>query len=773
MRIRNVLRCSVASLALLQFDVGEVLAQASSGPSLAVEEIIVTTRLREENLQDIPLSITAFNTSSLAASGASSMTDISNMTLGLNFESYAGGGFPAPTIRGLAPTSILAFETNVAFFYGGIYLPKSYMIDAGLAGIERVEVVKGPQSALYGRNAFSGAINYVPIAPPDELLVDAFVTGGSDKRFDIGATVGAPIVEDRASFVAGFTHSEFGGTWTNNHPEADVGSGTKGNLGGYDNDTYFAALTFTPTDRFELTVGYTRWEKDHEQQGKYGIRRNNGGSNCSVGSDGVLQFFCGTFEGFYSATIDPRGTGLVGSTDLFRAEATYDISDNMSLSYRYGYVDSDAVQFDPVETDQINGDNTVLGSRFVVFPLGSIKGPSHDVRFEYDEEDTYVSFGAYYQNLSDSNELWVTFPDRFLATKPGPGSQAFTADDFGAGLNIPVTNQQTKVRNRSVFAQVSQDFSDGQFNISAEARYTEEKKIQDDLRAARIDEEKFTFFTPRIAATWNFSDSSIFYVSAAKGVKSGGFNGGGLPAERPFQPEENWTYELGTKNVFADGQFIFNAALFHIDWSNLQTLGQSADPAFIGTITRNIGAASSQGFEAEFTAFVTEGFQINGGIALNDATRGEGEIDPSFLIIRNASNVFIDACDDVVCPSDGSIGGNDLVRQSKFHATGGIRYDGDFTMVDDGQFWIGAQVNHKSKQFLDNMNLTRIPPRTLVNLQAGISKGNISLEGWVRNLFDKKYVSSSLFNLSPPREIKYTPTFGERVTMGLTLRYRM
>ena len=149
-----------------------------------IEEVIVTARLVAENLQDVPLSIAAFDAADLAAQGSNSLADVSQLTAGLNFEAFASGGYPVLTLRGLSATSITAFESNVSTFLGGVYLPRAYMVDSGLTGIERVEVVKGPQSALYGRNAFSGAINFVPLSAPEAFTANAFVTGGSDERLD-------------------------------------------------------------------------------------------------------------------------------------------------------------------------------------------------------------------------------------------------------------------------------------------------------------------------------------------------------------------------------------------------------------------------------------------------------------------------------------------------------------------------------------------------------------------------------------------------------------
>ncbi len=752
----------IASLALL-LSISAIRGTASAqegGAESRLDEIIVTARYKEENLQDIPLSIAAFSTAALAQEGASNLTDIANKTAGLNFETYANDGFPVPTLRGLSATNIIAFENNVATFFGGIYLPRAYMIDVGLAGLQRVEVVKGPQSALYGRNAFSGAINYVPLAPPEEFMLDAFVTIGSDERRDYSVTIGGPIVEDRLAVVAGAVHSEFDGTWVNTHPNAEVDAGgTTGNMGGWDNDAYFIAATLTPTERAEITLGYNRSDKETEMQGRYGFSRNFGGTNCS-NIDGVFQFFCGTFP-VREAIGDPRGQGLNAESELLRLDADFNISDSVSVNYLFGDFDTDAYSYDQAVVNAIEGD-AAIGLRLLGLPVGNIDGSSHELRLQWDRGGTQFAFGLYASDLDDVSLVEIIF-------LPPLGTDPVTPDS--AGL-INVGNVETNIDNKSIFVQASHDFGNG-FDLAFEGRYTDEEKTQNDIRAGRVDSRSFTNFTPRIVGTWSRSDVSNVYFSAAQGVKSGGFNGGNiLDSERSFDVEENWTYELGTKNSLYDGRLVLNAAVFFIDWTGLQTLGQSEAPGVITTVTRNIGDATSTGVELDVALSASDNLELNASLSLTDSEYGSDLIDPRYLIIRpQGSTVGGPGCDDVACPADGSIGGNDLPRQSKFQASAGFRYENELDGIENSSFWLGANVNHKSKQYLDPMTLTIVPDRTLFNLYSGVSIGRVSVEAWVRNLFDEEYVSSSTFNLSPPGEIRYGPVFGEKRTFGLTVRY--
>ena len=147
-------------------------AMAQSAPAATgLEEVVVTARRREESLQEIPLSVTAFSAAEMANSNIQDMKDIARFTPGFSFQDFGGGGATAPVIRGANQVAGFGagLEQNVSFFFDGIYLPRNYFTNLGFGNIERIEVVKGPQSARYGRNAFMGAVNYVSKQPDGRL----------------------------------------------------------------------------------------------------------------------------------------------------------------------------------------------------------------------------------------------------------------------------------------------------------------------------------------------------------------------------------------------------------------------------------------------------------------------------------------------------------------------------------------------------------------------------------------------------------------------------
>ena len=175
------LRAVVAgALALSTFGSGQA-AQAQQAESLVLEEVVVSARRAEEKLLDVPIAVAAFTSEQIEARGIRSLDDIAALTPGLQFSNVLGEFLPAPVLRGVAPVSINA-ENNVGIYIDGVYVAGREGLNFSQLDLETINVVKGPQSALYGRNAFSGAINYVTAKPTSDPLRKVEVQLGTEGK---------------------------------------------------------------------------------------------------------------------------------------------------------------------------------------------------------------------------------------------------------------------------------------------------------------------------------------------------------------------------------------------------------------------------------------------------------------------------------------------------------------------------------------------------------------------------------------------------------------
>ncbi|MFT6412226.1 MAG: iron complex outermembrane receptor protein, partial [Glaciecola sp.] len=205
---KKVLSLAITSALSITFT-GAVMAQEEPVNSSddEIEKIEVIYQKTQESLQKVPLSVSALTSEDMRKRNIRELEDVALATSAFSFEDF-GGGFGVPVIRGGAQTRIQDLDMTTSVFLDGIYLPRQYMFDVGTVGFDRIEVVKGPQSALYGKNAFLGAVNYVSKRPGDELSADASATLGSDKLREFTGEVSVPIIEDLLSARAVVAYSE-------------------------------------------------------------------------------------------------------------------------------------------------------------------------------------------------------------------------------------------------------------------------------------------------------------------------------------------------------------------------------------------------------------------------------------------------------------------------------------------------------------------------------------------------------------------------------------
>ncbi len=764
---------------------------AANADAANTNVILVTARGREENLQEVPLAISAFDAEDIDRLGLQGLDDVARFTPGFSFESFSGG-FPNPVIRGQAQTRNTALESNVSSFYDGIYIPRAWAVDVGTANLERVEIVKGPQSARYGRNAFSGAINYVPRKA--EMSGDIYgtveATIGSDERYDGSAFINIS-GNDQFGVAGSYSYSEFDGSWNNAHPFADLETerGTRGNAGGWKNESAMVSAIVEPVIglRFDGSYTYTRIRNEarasrYFSDGSGGIldpdsitATDNGLrpiTNCGTnsGTDGVDQFalLCGEVPGPADSTVvDPRSYGVNSSTDIWRFSAEYDVSEDVTVSYTFGNIFGEVDIGTSGEPNPV-GCGGILGPQigfpalcnFQVTPVGDIDYDSHEARLTFDSGNISGAIGGFYSEGVDTlfftsvNISPITDPDDFVPFFGNTGPRFALGDGV---FNIRLQDEVTTTETAALFGEVSWTSPDDMTRISAEGRYSE-VEINSVNNRRNVDlTATFKEFTPRVTVERDFNPDVMGYITVARGAKAGGFNATAvLPADQVFDPEYNWTYEAGVKGTFADGRIIFDIAAYYTDWTNIQINAPDdpTDPNSI-SITRNLGNAELYGVEFSTNILLTDTLGIDATFSHTEGSYSDGTIDGRF---RNGP------CDDVVCSSDGDISGNNIERTTPTQASAGIQYDND---IGDNAVFARIDGTWQAEFFVESANLAVIPERFLVNAAAGITFDDlVSVRIWARNLLDKKYVSNAFF--VPGGITTYGLFFGERRTFGVT-----
>lgn len=227
MRLRDVLNISTALAAM---SIGtQAFGQTPQDMSQTVnkqsapDEIIVTARRKQESLADVPLAITALSEAEIDDAAIRDLNVVAGQTPGLVFTPIIGEFLPTPQIRGVSQIDLFANEPNVAIFVDGIYQGAREGLNISQLAIGRIEVVKGPQSAMYGRNSFAGAINIITQAPKTAFGGNASVTFGQDGRREARATLSGPIIADSLAGRLSVGYSNFDGSYENQSGGPDLG----------------------------------------------------------------------------------------------------------------------------------------------------------------------------------------------------------------------------------------------------------------------------------------------------------------------------------------------------------------------------------------------------------------------------------------------------------------------------------------------------------------------------------------------------------------------
>lgn len=575
-----------------------LIAAIAFGPVPAAaqfEEIIVSARKVEESLQDVPLSITALSNETIQRAGIVDLSDVAAFTPGLSFFNPIGDFLPTPIIRGVAQTDIFG-ETNVASFVDGVYVAGREGLNFNFLDVERIEVVKGPQSTLYGRNAFSGAINYVTKSAPDEFQVKADATGGSDSRLAGRIQIGGPIFSDKLKGLVAAGYDDFDGTYEDNIGGNDVG--------GREYKTYIGKLEWLPFENFEVvgTMYYSDDEVDISPTASLPVNCQDIADPATATSQ-RLGAFCGqipdleTLNDRLVAAGYPNSSGddtnnkiradLGEDRDLTRASVNinWDLSFG-TITFLTGYSDTEQEATDDGSRNLGNGQpfeycapgaclpdfaGVAITQTGLIQPAGKDETEewSQEIRFTSPQDEALRGGGGFYYFDSDfdSNSRGSLITTTGLPADYVEGTSGFGPFIFGGAIPIGTTafepwftpfgdtdssafKGETDTESWATFGWLELDFFDERFTARAEVRYTYQeedvKQIFTDfdpatgLETGRVEQrgnDDWDFWTGRFSLQYRPNDDWMIYGTVANGIKSGfiEFVEGDLVTGDPFE----------------------------------------------------------------------------------------------------------------------------------------------------------------------------------------------------------------------------------------------
>jgi iron complex outermembrane receptor protein len=617
-----------------------VAALAFGAPAFAQEEaqgeterklgvITVTSEKRAESIQDVPLSVTAVSGEALGAAGIVDLSTLDKLAPGLQFGQ--SGTDARPAIRGARTENVSVQQDPIVSFYvDGVYRSLTSQALASMVDVDRVEVLRGPQGTLYGRNAFGGAVNVISNAPSAEPEYGASVLYGNYDRVRVEGYGNVPLSDDLFLRVAISSDTHEPIIENSFNPEAGL----------RDKDEQYvrAALRWEPTDALDLTLRASRWQQGGLGNSEFGaklmgraLNRTNlaavltspiervnprvGGGNSPVPADPY------TIDYDYVPVLDTV-------QDSVDAELNYDLG-WANFKALVGYADFSTLRTADTDLSRFSsgfaGQQDEVESWSQEFQLAS----TTDGPLEW-------TTGAYF--LQEKKSGLFIF-DRLFTTDALTNRPTTTVAPVGSDFN---SLAKVDVDSYAIYGQATYSLTDA-LRLTAGLRYTEDEKdfsrvttgqnttpitfLTNAGAPAPVFRDTATFdkTTWKLGGEYDLTEDNLIYASASTGFQSGGFNNSAdaVTGGASFDPQEVQAYEIGSKNVFLDGNMIVNLAIFQNEYEDLLanefvTVGAGT----VVTISTNAGEAKATGIEIDASWAASDALLLSANASFQNAEFG-------------------------------------------------------------------------------------------------------------------------------------------------------
>lgn len=707
---------------------GILLAAVTAFPALpvyaadgALEEVIVTARRRAESLQDVPISITAFGGESLQAANVVAIEEVGRLTPGLFFQ-FFDDTRPSAFIRGLGSRQFDAgSDGSVGMFFDEFYLSRFSGQMTGLFDLDRIEVLKGPQGTLYGRNTIGGAVNIISAAPTTEP--SAYIEGqyGNFDQLRIEGALSGPIGGEQLTGRISFLRHERDGHLKN------LTSGTE--LQGEDTIAVRGKLQFQPSDALKatLTAEYNSSDRPGTQgEPIVGVFSARPGITLVKTADRRSEFFNA------DSRFDRELMTLIGRVEWNTGPLTVTSITGFRDSDLAEFRDLDSTRFDTIGQDTVEESQTFSQEiRFSSSPGGALT---------FDDRLDWLLGLYYFKEDTDRLDRFPFGPDSAIASiirsfdtlgVPAPilpGVDTFN-EDF---------SNQVDVESLAAFAQATFDLTE-RLSITGGLRWTRDEKdavisgdttrpglppIFADFAVSRGPSWKS--LDPKVTIDYRLNPETLLFFTYTEGFKSGGFQFAAFNPEAAgvvFEPEDLTAFEVGFKSDLWDGRMRLNASAFLYDYENQQLPRIVLLPggSFAQVIT-NAAQSDISGIEIDWSVTPLDGLLLSAGYAYLDAEYDEFVFNAALDFSGNRMPRSPEHSYFVSLNYARAIGAG----EGFFHA--------DWSWQDDifFEFDEGATVGTEEDAF------------GLLNLEVGYEFDRWRLSLWGKNVTDKTYRSSVL-----------------------------
>lgn len=673
------------------------VAQEVEGGAVNVEEVIVTARRREERLQDVPITVSVVGQEQMERLGVDQVSDLTAAVPNVNLNaSTQFRNAMQPVIRGTGQGDIeQSFEPATAVYIDGVYQGRSDLANVGVWDVEQVEVLKGPQGTLFGRNTTAGAINITTHRPGPVFGGRIAVTKGDFGRFDIRGLVDIPLIDDRLLLNLSYSRKTSEGYWT------DVGPVFQGrHWGGLSpEEVVKAKLLWRPSENVDVLLIADHFSADASPA-------------MGINSTGLLGF-----GGIYANSNWDQVSTDYASINNYEGSGL-----NATVNWRLGDFTLTSITAGRKAQDFITHD--IDGTPLTVYHNSRTQS-SHQFSQELrlaspaTERFNYVVGLFYYQGSYEIRPRGVI---------------NFTAPSGTA----PIFNTQYAQQDSVSYAA----FGEGSFNVTDTIRVfgglrwtVDQKEFDRSQTNVRLGAVISTFATPRLSGEWSSpsyrlgvdwkpSDDLLLFASYARGYKGGGFQGRAntiTASMTPFNPEYSDAFELGWKSDLWDRRVRLNGAVFYAIDTDLQTqLLKVAPGGGTDSTVINAGELNRYGIELEGLAQVTPNFRITANAGYTKA-----EYTEFFAPLLTTTPQDYTYLKPRFAP--------------EYSANLGLEY---VLPTSWGEFFVGSNTSYRSDYYNDvaNFEVAKSPEHTETSLHFGAGwDGGWELTAVVNNLFDQRY----------------------------------
>ena len=736
-RERGVLKTLLlASLSSIALGAGVATAQDSGEVGDEVEDdvlvretIVVTAQKREQSLQDVGAAITAIGGDDLADQQIKSVLDIEALVPSVS----VGNDFSQAKIfvRGVGlDNSFTGVDPSVALHVDGAIVSQSFAQLGSFFDLERVEVVRGPQGTLYGRNATGGSFNLISKKPTEEFEGYARFTGGNFANIIGEAAVGGPIIDDVLLARGAFRIENRGGFGENLVTGEDINDASKQSFRGH------LQYNFAPRGTFLFSA---EWHNEDD---------------AGLGLTFIEPLFPDTTDpnlevvgiGGFSDSDDPRDIAsdvdFQNDSDTWSLTGTldYDLTDNISFKSITNYRELDSRLVQDLEVSSVVTPNVQdLNTRSQHF--------SQELQLTYDSDRLHGLVGFYYfqEDVQSNNEIGFN---------PNVGDIRVSFDG------------ELDIQSFAFFGNFTYDLTD-RLALNFGARYSnEDRRLFNNgtnlplipLFLGFEDERSDDDFSFKAGAEYKLLDNVLVYGNYSEGFKAGAaFTGFTNPITAPERIE---AFEGGIKSQFFDGRVQVNLAAFTYDIIDLQVSRTVAlGPGGFTAILENVPEADSNGVELESSFYITDNFRVDVSASYLDATISTFETGDPFSLDVNPG--LVEQVD---------LAGNTLSQSPE--TTFRVYAEYNLPLSNGGELQFSGDVNRKSRVFFTPFENERVSQEGQAFGNASVKyttpSSQLSIQGWVRNISDET-TFNSLFPVSTGRSIQ--ATFNPPRTYGVTVGY--